>query len=274
MTRRPALAGRRRPHPRLGQHFLADSRIAGRILEELVCHADDAWLEIGAGHGEMTVGLAATGATVVAVERDPKLAAALRARLAGFPRARVVEGDILATRLDTLARESRVARWRVYGNLPYYITSPILQRLFAALELIRDIHVVMQREVAERVAARPGTRAYGYLSVLAQFYTRPEILMPIPRGAFRPPPKVESALVWLAPPGARAALGVEDAGAFLRFVGACFRQKRKTLLNNLRGLHGAERVAAALATAGFGSRARARAEELSLDQFARLFRLL
>src|SRR3989338_1796313 len=93
----------RRPRPPLGQHFLADSRIAGRILEALVCHAEDAWLEIGAGHGEMTAGLAATGATVVAVERDPKLAAELRARLAGFPRARVVEGDLLATRLLTLA---------------------------------------------------------------------------------------------------------------------------------------------------------------------------
>src|SRR3989338_8891245 len=205
----------RRPRPPLGQPFLADSRMAGRILEALVCHTEDSWLEIGAGHGEMTAGLAEAGAAVVAVERDPKLAAALRAQLAGFPRARVVESDILETRLDTLAREAGVARWRVYGNLPYYITSPILQHLFASIELIADIHIVVQREVAERLAARPGSRYYGYLSVLAQFYTTPEILLAVPRGAFRPPPKVESVLVRLRPPRGRAApRGARPRGGF------------------------------------------------------------
>src|SRR3990167_7175820 len=166
-------------------------------------------------------GRAEPGPAVVAVERDPKLVAALRAQLAGFPRARVVESDILETRLDTLAREAGVARWRVYGNLPYYITSPILQHLFASIELIADIHIVVQREVAERLAARPGSRDYGYLSVLAQFQATPEILLAVPRGAFRPPPKVESVLVRLVPPGARAALGAADGGGVLRFVGTC-----------------------------------------------------
>ena len=268
MKHRPS----RRPRPPLGQHFLADSRIAGRILEALVCHTEDSWLEIGAGHGEMTAGLAETGAAVVAVERDPKLVAALRAQLAGFPRARVVESDILETRLDTLAREAGVARWRVYGNLPYYITSPILQHLFASIELIADIHIVVQREVAERLAARPGSRDYGYLSVLAQFYTTPEILLAVPRGAFRPPPKVESVLVRLVPPGARAALGVADAEEFLRFVGTCFRMKRKTVVNNLRTRYDPKRATEALAAAGLD--VRARAEELSLADFARLLRLL
>ena len=271
MSRRTAPA-RRRPHPRLGQHFLADSRIAGRILDELDVRAGDSWLEIGAGHGEMTVGLADTGAAVVAVERDPKLAASLRARLAGFARARVVESDILETRLGTLAREAGVARWRVYGNLPYYITSPILQHLFASIELVADIHVVVQREVAERLAARPHSRDYGYLSALAQFYATPEILLAVPRGAFQPPPKVESVLVRLVPPGARAALGVADAEEFLRFVGTCFRMKRKTLFNNLRGLYDPERVRGTLAAAGLD--VRARAEELTLGDFARLVRLL
>lgn len=246
--------------------------MAGRILDTLACRPEDAWLEIGAGHGEMTAGLAETDAVVVAVERDATLAAALRAQLADFPRARVVAGDILETSLAALACEAGVARWRVYGNLPYYITSPILQHLFASIELIADIHIVVQREVAERLAAVPKTRDYGYLSVLTQFYTMPEILLPIPRGAFRPPPKVESALVRLEPPGARTALGVADTEAFLRFAGACFRQKRKTLANNLRAQYGAERVAGALATAGLNPRARA--EELTLDAFARLFRLL
>ena len=271
MTRRAAPA-RRRPHPPLGQHFLADARLRQRILEELICHAEDSWLEIGAGHGEMTVGLAETGAAVVAVERDPKLAAALRARLAGFPRVRVLEGDILTTSLAALARETGVTRWRVYGNLPYYITSPILQHLFAAIELVADIQVMVQREVAERLAARPHSRDYGYLSVLAQFHARPEILLPVPRGAFRPPPQVDSVLVRLEPPGESAALGVADAETFLRFVGTCFRMKRKTLFNNLRGLYDPERVRAALAAAGVEPRARA--EELTLGDFARLARLL
>lgn len=262
----------RRPRPPLGQHFLADPRLRVRILETLICHAEDAWLEIGAGHGEMTVGLAETGAAVVAVERDSKLAAALGARLGGFPRVRVVEGDILKTSLAALARETGVTRWRIYGNLPYYITSPILQHLFASIDFVADIHVMVQREVAERLAARPHRRDYGYLSVLAQFYTAPEILLPVPRGAFQPPPKVDSVLVRLEPPGARAALGVADAEEFLRFVGTCFRMKRKTVVNNLRARYGAKRAAEALAAAGLG--VRARAEELALGDFARLFRLL
>jgi len=258
--------------PRLGQHFLVSENYRQQIVESLPLRADDLVLEIGPGRGAVTELLARRARRGVAVELDAELAKQLEEKLKDNAKVEIVRGDILTADLSALCRRDGFDKCVVFGNLPYYITSPILQRLFAALELIRDIHVVMQREVAERLAARPGTRAYGYLSVLAQFYTRPEILMPIPRGAFRPPPKVESALVWLAPPGARAALGVEDAGAFLRFAGACFRQKRKTLLNNLRGLHGAERVAAVLAAAGFD--VRARAEELSLADFARLFRLL
>lgn len=267
-----SLRASRRPRPRLGQHFLADARVRSQILGHLGCQPSDCWLEIGAGHGEMTLPLAEGSSTVAAVERDPKLAQTLRAQLADFPQARVVEADILGTSLVALARELGCPRWRVYGNLPYYITSPILQHLFAAIEAIADIHLVVQREVAARLAAQPGGRDYGYLSVLTQFHTTAEILQTLPRGAFRPPPRVESALVRLVPPGKQAALGVEDPRKFLRFVQACFRQKRKTLLNNLRSLYEAERVRKALEAAGLNPRARA--EQLPLEKLARLYQEL
>ncbi|MBI4467325.1 MAG: ribosomal RNA small subunit methyltransferase A [Acidobacteria bacterium] len=265
-------SGRPRPRPPLGQHFLADARVRRQILARLNCRPEDCWLEIGAGHGEMTLGLAEASRVVAAVERDPKLAETLRTRLAGFPGAHVVEGDILEVLLAQFGGKLSCPRWRVYGNLPYYITSPILQHLFAALELIADIHIVVQREVAERLLARPGGRDYGYLSVVTQVHTTPEILQAIPRGAFRPAPQVESALVRLEPPGKQRALGIEDAASFLRFVGLCFRQKRKTLANNLRSHYGLGRVQSAVEAAGLS--ARARGEELSLEDFARLFRLL
>lgn len=264
--------GRRLSRPPWGQHFLADPRIRNQIVRQLNCQPQDCWLEIGAGHGEMTLALAEASASVVAIERDAKLAEILRTLLRSFPGARVIEGDVLETSLSALAREVGCGRWRVYGNLPYYITSPILQHLFAVAEVIADIYVVVQREVAERLVAGPGGRDYGYLSVLTQFHAAVEILQSIPRGAFRPPPQVESALVRLLPPGKQAALGVGDPKDFLRFVGACFRQKRKTLRNNLRALYQPEAVQAALADAGL--EARARAEELSLEEFLRLFRTL
>ncbi|MFQ5662802.1 MAG: 16S rRNA (adenine(1518)-N(6)/adenine(1519)-N(6))-dimethyltransferase RsmA [Terriglobia bacterium] len=265
-------ARRRRRRPPRGQHFLVAPGIRGQILGWLNCQPTDCWLEIGAGHGEMTLLLAEASGCVAAVEPDPKLAETLRQRLGGFSRARVIEGNILEISLGGLCRELNCARWRVYGNLPYYITSPILRHLFRAAEAITDIHVVVQREVAERLAARPRRRDYGYLSVLTQFHTKPEILQPIPRGAFRPPPQVESALVRLVPPGAQATLGVEEADAFLRFVQSCFRQKRKTLLNNLHPPYQSVQVKAALAAAGLSPRSRA--EELSLEEFAQLHRFL
>src|SRR5262249_24793725 len=126
-------------------------------------------------------------------------------------------------------------RVRIYGNLPYYITSPILHRLFSFSEIIDEIHIVIQTEVAQRLAAEPSTRDYGYLSVSTQFYSRPEFVFEIPRKAFDPPPEVTSALVTLRLPGERANLQVADE-KFLEFVKLSFSQKRKTLLNNLKSV--------------------------------------
>jgi 16S rRNA (adenine1518-N6/adenine1519-N6)-dimethyltransferase len=251
----------------LGQHFLADAGWRARIVEAIRPEADQVWIEIGAGGGEMTRELAGRVKRLVAIELDPRMVEKLRAGTAGL-NVEIVSGDVLGMDLAKLAG----ARFRVYGSLPYYITSPILRRLFAAIERIEEIDVVIQREVAERVTARPGSRDYGWLSVLAQYYTRPEILLRIPPGAFRPPPKVESALARMRPPGEKAGLGIEDEDRFLSFAASCFAHKRKTLVNNLKGRYGAEAVRAALRAAG--STEQARAEELAVGTLAEIFRRL
>lgn len=225
------------------------------------------WIEIGAGHGELTEYLAATGAPVYAVELDPPLIARLQALSAAkFPNLTVVPGDVLQTDLAKTAAGRRI---KLYGSLPYYITSPILHRFFESAALIDEIHIVIQAEVAFRLVARPGTRDYGYLSVLTQFFSRPVIALKLPPGAFRPPPEVRSALVSMKLPGEDAKLGIPDIGKFLEFVKTCFAQKRKTLANNLRGLASPAKVKDALATMKLG--AAARAEELSVAELGALY---
>jgi 16S rRNA (adenine1518-N6/adenine1519-N6)-dimethyltransferase len=255
---------------KLGQHFLGDPAWQKRILEGLPRRPDDLWLEIGAGHGEMTRLLAGWGRRVISIETDARLAGNLRQRIeshpAEWPSVEVVSGDVLQLDLGKLAGGDR---FRVYGNLPYYITSPILHHLFDYADQIASIHIVIQFEVAARIAARPGRREYGYLSAACQFYTRPEIVLRIPPGAFRPPPRVRSALVRMTLPGERASLVVRDERAFLEFVQKCFGQKRKTLRNNLRAIAPDDRIHAALDACSL--RSDARAEQLSLAQFSALF---
>lgn len=259
----------KRRRPKLGQHFLVHRGIRERIADLLSCRPGDTWLEIGAGHGEMTALLAERAGRVLAVETDAELAKGLRERFQNTPTVEIIHGDILALPPEEVGRRAP-GRLRVYGNLPYYITSPILTHLFASIREVEDIFVVVQREVAERIVARPGRRTYGYLSALAQFYTEPEILLRIPPGAFRPPPRVRSALVRLRPPGAGRDIRPEEAQTFVRFLGICFRQKRKTLFNNLRGPFPAERIGEALQAKGYTMRTRA--EELGVSELLELFR--
>jgi len=254
---------------RLGQHFLKDAAWRARILRALPSDADATWLEIGAGHGEMTRELAQRAARVIAIELDSKLLPGLQQLATELGNVTIIPGDILA--LD-LAQITAGAPVHVYGSLPYYITSPILHRLFEHADRILSISVVVQLEVAVRLCAKPGRRDYGYLSVVTQFYTQPEIALRLPPGAFQPRPKVASALVRMRMPGVRSTLAIADEHAFLKFVGRCFEQKRKTLANNLRAYFPAPRVAAAIASTGISPRARA--EELALTQFAALFQRL
>jgi 16S rRNA (adenine1518-N6/adenine1519-N6)-dimethyltransferase len=252
---------------KLGQHFLTDTSWQERIARAVRIDGG-VWVEIGAGHGEMTTRLAQRASQVFAIELDRRLAARLRETAASFRNVEVVERDVLAVDFANLTGG---ARFSVYGNLPYYITSPILHRLFEHADQIAAIHTVIQFEVAARIVAPPGRRDYGYLSVVSQWFSRPEIAFRIPPGAFRPPPKVASALVSLGLPGQRAQHPLDDENAFLNFVKECFAQKRKTLRNNLRQRLGtrSEEV-----LRGAGLSPGARAEELSVAQLAALFTLV
>jgi 16S rRNA (adenine1518-N6/adenine1519-N6)-dimethyltransferase len=266
---------------RLGQHFLADLdwreqiaraiRVSTQSLgpSSAARDKDYCWIEIGAGNGEMTEHLAATGAPVHAIELDSSLARKLQHLTQQFPNLTVIPGDVLQADISAMAAGRRV---RVYGNLPYYITSPILHRLFGFADLIDEIHIVIQTEVAERLTAQPKSKSYGYLSVVTQLYARPELVLRIPREAFRPPPEVDSSLVTLRFPGERSKLALSDKGQFLDFVKLCFAQKRKTLVNNLRSMASPNRVRETLEQLGL--RADARAEQLSVALLAGLHRQL
>lgn len=213
----------------------------------------------------MTEHLLSAGAAVYAVELDAFLAARLQKLAKRFTNLTVVPGDVLKTDLGAIAGGRRI---RLYGNLPYYITSPILHHFFTFADLIDEIHIVIQEEVALRLTAKPETKQYGYLSVVTQLYTRPEFVLRIPRGAFNPPPEVGSALVTLRLPGERAKLSLPDEAAFLDFVKLCFAQKRKTLVNNLRAIAIPGVVRETLAAQNL--RPDARAEQLTVAGFAAL----
>jgi len=263
---------------RLGQHFLAapgwreEIARAIRISPHAIAATPPAdaksscWLEIGAGHGEMTEHLASAGSPVYAIELDAQFASRLSRLAQRYPNLTIVPGDILEIDIAQIAAGRKL---HIYGNLPYYITSPILQRLFGLAEHIEEIHVVIQLEVARRLIALPGTRDYGYLSVLTQYFARPELVLEIPRSAFSPPPEVGSALVTLRFPGERAKLPQLDQERFLNFVKLCFSQKRKTLVNNLKRRSKPEAVREALGALQL--RTDVRAEQLSLTHLATLF---
>ena len=251
---------------RLGQHFLADANWQERIADEVQID-NGIWVEIGAGHGEMTTRLAQRASKLFAVELDFPLARRLRQTTAAFKNVEIVHSDVMAVDFEQLTGGERFS---VYGNLPYYITSPILHRLFEHADCIAAIHIVIQYEVAVRIVAHPGCRDYGYLSVASQWYGKPEIAFRIPPGAFNPQPKVDSALVSFRMPGERANIRVSNEYAFLEFIKECFAQKRKTLRNNLRARLGT-RTEEILKAADLPSDARA--EQLTIAQFVTLFQL-
>jgi 16S rRNA (adenine1518-N6/adenine1519-N6)-dimethyltransferase len=256
--------------PKLGQNFLVDSEASQRIAASIGDLTGRTVVEIGPGRGAITGALAARAAHLLAVELDPLLAASLRA---GFPPARVtvIEQDILNfdfTAVSTVAGK----RLLVVGNLPYGITSPILLKLAASHAALDRAVLMVQREVADRVTAQPGSRDYGLLSVTVQMYGPAERLFTLPPSAFSPPPEVHSTVFrWRFAPRFTE-LGVDEA-AFLRFVRQCFAQKRKTLANNLRAaVVPPAAVAAALAQADIDPLARA--EALPIESFAALWRCL
>lgn len=256
--------------PKLGQNFLHDQAAIRRIVAALGDCFRSTVVEIGPGRGAVTRELLQAAAHVLAVELDSELAARLREE---FPSERltVVAQDVLQFDFSAAAA-SAGERLAVVGNLPYYITSPILLRLAASHAALDRAVLMMQREVADRVAAAPGSRDYGLLSVTARMYGPVERLFTLPPDAFSPPPEVHSTVIrWRFAPRF-AELGVEEA-SFLALVRSAFAQKRKTLSNNLRAA-GIQPDVVTLVLELAGIDAQARAESLSIEIFANLWKAL
>jgi 16S rRNA (adenine1518-N6/adenine1519-N6)-dimethyltransferase len=263
--------------PKLGQNFLIDDAARSAIADALGDVSARTVIEIGPGHGAITAILAARCRRLIAIELDPALAAELRFRFHNEPQMEVLEADVLEVDFGELVPPGETAD--VVGNLPYYITSPILLRLFAAgvNGLLARAVVMMQREVAGRVSATSGCREYGLLSATTQMNARVETLFTLPPTAFSPPPDVYSTVLRLEFAPRFVELGVDAAG-FDAFLRRCFAQKRKTLANNLRAAghasargYSADELRAAWPAA---IPPLARAESLALETLAALYRAL
>jgi 16S rRNA (adenine1518-N6/adenine1519-N6)-dimethyltransferase len=274
-------ADRPRSKPKLGQHFLNNEEYAGRIIEALGDVSQTTVLEIGPGRGILTTQLAKHARRLIAVELDRVMAAQLRLKFGMYRNVEIIEADVLAIDLDSLfgpkpglsrpGIELKPEPVKVVGNLPYYITSDILLRLFQFAKYFESMVIMVQREVADRIAAEPGGSEYGVLSATAQLHARVEKLFTVPPGAFAPPPKVFSAVLRLTMDPQQQRLGVADGG-FIDFLRLSFAQKRKTLWNNLKGKYDDGQLKRALAVAKV--KPTARAETLSLEQSADIFRAL
>lgn len=265
----------------LGQNFLVDPSAAGKIVDALGDVSQTVAVEIGPGKGALTQLLARRAGRLIAVELDRILATQLRFNYSRQPHVEIIEADVLKLDFRTVLnrtigplndlRPLKPARARVVGNLPYYITSDILLRLFEFHDQFDAIVIMVQREVADRIAAKPGSRDYGLLSATAQLYTSVENLFTLPPEAFSPPPKVHSSVLRMTVAPRFTELQVQPS-EFIDFLKTSFAMKRKTLMNNLREKYGEEKVRTTLKEACI--RADIRAEALPLERSAEVFRRL
>ena len=265
-----------KPRKRLGQHFLIDEAVLGRILSAAELSPGDIVVEIGPGLGILTEELARRGASIVAVEVDAKLVALLRKRLADFPDVRIVRADILKVTPRQLLREELPASdparsYKVIANLPYYITSPVLSHFLEAQPRPSEMVVMVQKEVGETIAAAPGKMRS--ISVKTQFYSKPVIVSYVPAASFYPPPKGDSVVlhldVYSQPP-----MELSDVSGFFDIVMHGFSSPRKQLRNSLA--HSLQlppdQLASLLEKAGI--EAKRRAETLSLEEWRELWKVL
>ncbi len=262
--------------PKLGQNFLTDPNARQRIVESLGDISRSTVLEIGPGRGALTSLLATRARNLIAVELDRALAPRLTETWKDAHHVAILQADILELDLSEVKAMTGVAGEDplvVVGNLPYYITSDILLRLFAQAAFIQRAVVMVQEEVADRLAATSGTSAYGVLSATAHMHARIEKLFALPPEAFSPSPSVTSAVVRMEMHPRFEELQVERIG-FLRFLQTCFRQKRKTLLNNLKGTGFAEPSDILAIVEGAGCASAVRAEAVPLETMALIYRRL
>ena len=268
VTRHILSAFHLRASKRLGQNFLVDRSVVQGIVDAAELSPDDTVLEIGPGIGTLTQGLAETGARVVAVELDKKLPAVLAETLKGYDNVQIVPGDILKLNIPEILGLREGERFKVVANLPYYITTPIIMTLLEQRLPIERLVTMVQKEVAVRMTARPGSKDYGALSIAVQYFTVPCMVMDVPPRAFMPAPEVTSAVIAChvqEVPTVRP----QDEKLFFRLVRAAFGQRRKTLLNALTGAGLSKEMSrAGLAAAGIAENMRG--EQLSLADFARL----
>ncbi len=248
---------------KLGQNFLIDADIVRGIVDAADIRPGERVLEIGPGIGTLTQGLAEAGAEVTAVELDKKLPAVLAKTLEGYENVRIVQGDILKVNIPEIMGSEP---FKVAANLPYYITTPIIMTLLERRLPISRLVTMVQKEVADRMVAEPGTKAYGALSVAVQYYTQPHVELDVPPRSFIPAPEVDSVVI-VCDVREEPPVTVADEKLFFRVVRAAFGQRRKTLSNALKGAgFDKELIRTALPAAGIdGTR---RGETLSLTEFA------
>jgi len=225
-----------RPKPKksLGQNFLTDPNIRRKIVQVCCFDAEDSILEIGPGYGEITEIIAARVKKLVAVEIDRVLYEKLKERLGRLPNIIILKADILKADPKRLFPEEK-GKIKVFGNIPYYISSPIIEYLISNRGMFSDIFLTVQKEFGRRIAAKPGTKDYGSFSCFVQYFTRPSIIFEIKRGCFYPAPKVDSVLLRLLP-REHPAVKVDDEEHFFNIIRHAFGQRRKTLRNSLKDI--------------------------------------
>ncbi|MBX9971375.1 16S rRNA (adenine(1518)-N(6)/adenine(1519)-N(6))-dimethyltransferase RsmA [Priestia aryabhattai] len=258
----------------LGQNFLIDTNILHRIVDHAEITEETGAIEIGPGIGALTEQLAKRAKKVLAFEIDQRLLPILADTLSPYPNAKVIHQDVLKADLkETLEQEfENIEDLMVVANLPYYVTTPILMKLLEEQIPVRGIVVMLQKEVADRIAAKPGTKEYGSLSIAIQYYTEAETVMIVPKTVFNPQPNVDSAVIRLLR-RPKPAVEVQDEAFFFQVVRASFGQRRKTILNNLvnnlpNGKQKKADIEQALATAEIDPKRRG--ETLSIQEFRAL----
>lgn len=256
-----------RPLKRFGQNFITDESVIRKITNCAKLKREDTVLEIGAGHGELTGLIAENAGKVIAIEIDRGLCRLLNKKFSEFRNVEIIEGDILKLDIGRLVSGKKM---KVIGNLPYYMTTPILMKLFGEKDFISHIIIMVQKEVGERMAANPGGKTYGALSVSVSYHTKIEKVIPVSKHCFHPEPKVDSCLISMSIPS-HAPVKISGEELFFGFIKEIFGGRRKMLYNTFSKVTSLEKKQAEKLLLGIGIDPRARPEKISLQEFANIF---